>query len=115
MPSATAGEKPPRRQDDLDNYNVDDDSDDPFKTPPPESTAQKRKATDALNVDQELDLTKKSRAPRVKLDEDRCVSYCHIISFLNVNLLSRLLSNAGIPELRRRAKQLKLKGKGHEV
>ncbi|KAF3481013.1 chromosome segregation in meiosis protein 3 [Arthroderma uncinatum] len=51
---------------------------------------------DILGIDDEIKVTKK-RAPIVKLDE------------------TRLLSQAGIPKLRKTAKtKLKLKGKGHE-
>jgi hypothetical protein len=34
---------------------------------------------------------------------------------LTAKLITRLLSQAGIPKLRKRAKDLKFKGKGHEV
>jgi len=58
---------------------------------------KKRKGADVLGIDEEIDLKKKPRAPRVKLDE------------------GRLLSEKGIPKLRKMAPRLKLKGKGHEV
>ncbi|KAJ3484097.1 hypothetical protein NLG97_g7146 [Lecanicillium saksenae] len=100
MPSATksaAGAATANQHDDLDNYNVGDLSDDPFATPSPQSK-NKRKSDDAgLGIDEEVDVQKRGRAPAVKLDEER------------------LLSDAGIPKLRRRAQGLKLKGKGHEV
>ncbi|TQW01281.1 hypothetical protein V2A60_002288 [Cordyceps javanica] len=99
MPSATksaAGAASADRHDALDNYNVGDLSDDPFATPSPPSK-NKRKSKDAgLGIDEEVDVQKAARAPTVKLDE------------------SRLLSEAGIPRLRKRAQGLKLKGKGHE-
>ncbi|KAJ6787758.1 hypothetical protein PWT90_09043 [Aphanocladium album] len=99
MPSATksaAGAATVNQHDDLDNYNVGDLSDDPFATPSPQSK-NKRKSNDAgLGIDEEVDVQKRARAPAVKLDEER------------------LLSDAGIPKLRRRAQGLKLKGKGHE-
>ncbi|EPE35388.1 hypothetical protein GLAREA_11087 [Glarea lozoyensis ATCC 20868] len=64
----------------------------------PADTNTKSKALAAgLGIDEEVEVTRKPRAPRVKLDEHR------------------LLSAAGIPKLRKRAKDhLKFKGKGHE-
>ncbi|KAH7390155.1 replication fork protection component Swi3-domain-containing protein [Cadophora sp. MPI-SDFR-AT-0126] len=59
--------------------------------------AAKAKGGAGLGIDEEVEVTRKARAPRVKLDENR------------------LLSANGIPKLRNRAKHhLKLKGKGHE-
>ncbi|TEY57564.1 hypothetical protein BOTCAL_0213g00070 [Botryotinia calthae] len=50
-----------------------------------------------LGIDEEIEVTKKPRVPRVKLDEHK------------------LLSSAGIPKLRKKAADhLKFKGKGHE-
>ncbi|KAM0671048.1 hypothetical protein ACQRIU_001443 [Beauveria bassiana] len=99
MPSATksaARTSGKDKHDELDNYNIGDLSDDPFATPSPTSK-NKRKSNDAgLGIDEEVDVQKRPRAPTVKLDEDR------------------LLSDAGIPKLRKRARGLKLKGKGHE-
>ncbi|KAK5656612.1 hypothetical protein OQA88_4592 [Cercophora sp. LCS_1] len=78
--------------------------DDLFKSPSPEpgdktkkkdDKAEKRKV-DALGIDEEIEVGKKPRVPRVKLDE------------------TRLLSEKGIPKLRKVAPKLKLKGKGHE-
>ncbi|KAJ3512844.1 hypothetical protein NM208_g15267 [Fusarium decemcellulare] len=81
----------------LDNYDVDDFSDDPFNSPPPESSTKKRKEPDSgLGIDEEVNVQKRARVPNVKLDEDR------------------LLGPKGIPKLRRRARDLKIKGKGHE-
>ncbi|KAM0425025.1 hypothetical protein ACHAPT_009826 [Fusarium lateritium] len=81
----------------LDNYDVDDFSDDPFESPPPESSSKKRKEPDSgLGIDEEVDVKKRARAPNVKLDEER------------------LLGPKGIPKLRQRARDLKIKGKGHE-
>ena len=66
-----------------------------------------------LGIDEEVEITRKPRAPRVKLDEHKFV-VCPIIRV--VLMMQRLLSAAGIPRLRKRAKdQLKFKGKGHEV
>ncbi|CCF46554.1 chromosome segregation in meiosis protein 3 [Colletotrichum higginsianum] len=84
--------------DDLDNYNV-DDIDDPFRSPPPEaknSSTNKRKKAEALGLDEEVEVVKRARVPRVKLDE------------------ARLLSENGIPKLRKRAAKLEFKGKGNE-
>ncbi|KAG8671870.1 chromosome segregation in meiosis- protein [Fusarium poae] len=81
----------------LDNYDVADLSDDPFASPPPEAFNKKRKEPDSgLGIDEEVDVKKRARAPTVKLDEER------------------LLGAKGIPKLRQRAQDLKIKGKGHE-
>ncbi|KFA71817.1 hypothetical protein S40288_07938 [Stachybotrys chartarum IBT 40288] len=95
MPATAPLEQPPRH-DDLDNYNVADLSDDPFASPP-SSPKHKRKQADAgLGIDEEVSVQKRQRPPAAKLDEDR------------------LLSAAGLPELRKRARKLRFKGKGHE-
>ncbi|TQN70946.1 Chromosome segregation in meiosis protein 3 [Colletotrichum shisoi] len=83
---------------DLDDYNV-DDINDPFRSPPPEakdSSTNKRKKAEALGLDEEVEVVKRARVPRVKLDE------------------ARLLSENGIPKLRNRAAKLEFKGKGNE-
>ncbi|KAM0242189.1 hypothetical protein ACHAP5_007345 [Fusarium lateritium] len=81
----------------LDNYDVGDFSDDPFASPPPESTSKKRKEPDSgLGIDEAVDVKKRARVPNVKLDEER------------------LLGPKGLPKLRQRARDLKIKGKGHE-
>ncbi|KAF4434353.1 hypothetical protein F53441_13697 [Fusarium austroafricanum] len=81
----------------LDNYDVDDFSDDPFASPPPDAANKKRKEPDSgLGIDKEVDIKKRARVPNVKLDEER------------------LLGPKGIPKLRQRARDLKIKGKGHE-
>ena len=86
----------------VDDYLADWD-DDPFKSPSPEPGAKKkddnskkRKEPDTLGIDEQIDL-KKPRAPWVKLDE------------------ARLLSENGIPKLRKMAPKVRLRGKGHEV
>ncbi|RDW62264.1 hypothetical protein BP6252_11697 [Coleophoma cylindrospora] len=91
--------------DDLFDYDVDGE-DDPFSNnynsstgplPKPADAENARKGGDDLGLDEEIEVTKKPRVPRVKLDEHR------------------LLSDAGIPKLRKKAKaHLKFKGKGHE-
>ncbi|EQB49426.1 hypothetical protein CGLO_11242 [Colletotrichum gloeosporioides Cg-14] len=84
--------------DDLDNYAV-EDFDDPFRTPPPDAKelgVNKRKQGEALGLEEEVEVSKRARVPRVKLDE------------------ARLLSDNGIPKLRKRAAGLQFKGKGHE-
>ncbi|KAI9163700.1 hypothetical protein HJFPF1_05322 [Paramyrothecium foliicola] len=97
MPATLSSDRPPARHDDLDNYNVDDFSDDPFASPTPPGSPKKRKEPDSgLGIDEEVSVKKRARAPAVKLDEDR------------------LLGPAGLPKLRARAQGLKLKGKGHE-
>lgn len=90
--------------DDLDNYNVDLGDDDPFRSPSPQpdqnnnqDSASKKRKSDGLGIDEEVDVTKRARTPRVKLDE------------------TKLLSEDGIPKLRKRAGDLRFKGKGHEV
>ncbi|KAI0551684.1 replication fork protection component Swi3-domain-containing protein [Xylaria curta] len=86
----------------LDNYDVDDD---PFadsgddaaqKDGSTDAQSKKRKDASGLGIDEAISVSKKPRAPRVKLDE------------------TRLLSENGIPKLRSKAKNLKFKGKGHE-
>ncbi|KAH8660918.1 replication fork protection component Swi3-domain-containing protein [Tricladium varicosporioides] len=91
--------------DDLFDYDLDME-DDPFAEPltttaPPKlgagNAGNNARKEDKLGIDDEVEQTRKPRAPRVKLDEHR------------------LLSAAGIPKLRKRAKDhLKFKGKGHE-
>lgn len=87
--------------DDLDDFNLDGLEDDPFRSPSPQpdkgGDKSKKRKTDGLGIDEEIDVNKRARAPRVKLDE------------------VRLLSEDGIPKLRKRAGKLRLKGKGHEV
>ncbi|KAL2171212.1 hypothetical protein VTG60DRAFT_3523 [Thermothelomyces hinnuleus] len=82
----------------VDDYLADWD-DDPFRSPSPEPAKNDKateKKTDVLGIEKELDLKRRPRAPRVKLDE------------------ARLLSDKGIPKLRKMAPRLKFKGKGHE-
>lgn len=73
MPSATTSDPPTAvRHDDLDDYDVDDFSDDPFATPPPEDSTKKRKEPDSgLGIDEEISVQKRARVPNVKLDEER--------------------------------------------
>ncbi|ESZ95167.1 hypothetical protein SBOR_4467 [Sclerotinia borealis F-4128] len=60
-------------------------------------SASNAKSGAGLGIDEEVEVTKKPRVPRVKLDEHK------------------LLSSAGIPKLRKKAAgHLKFKGKGHE-
>ncbi|AEO64918.1 2649a89d-aa88-4129-9c18-f99901bdcb14 [Thermothielavioides terrestris] len=85
----------------VNDYLADWPDDDPFRSPSPEpaKTSDRKenaKKRDVLGIETQLDLKRKPRAPRVKLDE------------------TRLLSDKGIPRLRRMAPKLKLKGKGHE-
>ncbi|KAI0018099.1 Swi3-domain-containing protein [Xylariomycetidae sp. FL0641] len=82
---------------DINNYDIDD----PFaseneREKNASANSNKRKGANALGIDEEVSVAKKARVPRVKLDE------------------SRLLSEKGIPRLRRKAGDLKFKGKGHE-
>lgn len=63
---------------DLFDYEVDAE-DDPFsasyqvpnKAPPPNETTIKGKSGAGLGIDEEVEITRKPRAPRVKLDEHR--------------------------------------------
>ncbi|KAL7783897.1 replication fork protection component Swi3 domain-containing protein [Trichoderma ceciliae] len=97
MPSVSTPERLPAHGDDLDDYGL-DDSDNPFASPPPESSSTKKRKEpgSGLGIDEEVSVQKRVRVPAVKLDEER------------------LLGPAGIPKLRKRAAGLKLKGKGHE-
>ncbi|CAN8099984.1 unnamed protein product [Discula destructiva] len=94
MSSKNASKGAPSKLDDLDNFFLDGDLDDDLFGSPRDSN--KRKSPGDVNVDEEVSVAKKVRAPRIKLDQDR------------------LLSQKGVPALRKRAKGLKLKGKGHE-
>ncbi|CAG8959846.1 hypothetical protein HYFRA_00001755 [Hymenoscyphus fraxineus] len=97
----------PLPTDDLDDlFDYEGGADDPFSPNYVSEVARKAKEDNAakekssaagLGIDEEIEVTRKPRAPRVKLDEHR------------------LLSAAGIPKLRKKAKNhLKFKGKGHE-
>ncbi|KAK6856610.1 hypothetical protein PG995_006797 [Apiospora arundinis] len=92
----------PTVEDDLDNFDFDDFAD-PFADSGDENAAvkdsvnpKKRKDASGLGIEEEVNVAKKQRVPNVKLDEPR------------------LLSDKGIPRLRRKARELKFKGKGHE-
>lgn len=81
---------------DLNDYGVEDFEDDPF-APSDDNTSKKRsKDETGLGIDEAVTVAKKPRVANVKLDENR------------------LLSDKGIPRLRRKAGDLKFKGKGHE-
>ncbi|TGO62853.1 hypothetical protein BOTNAR_0108g00140 [Botryotinia narcissicola] len=95
--------------DDLDNlFDYDaGDANDPFSDnyvvpgskgkEPTKTSETNTKSGAGLGIDEEIQVTKKPRVPRVKLDEHK------------------LLSSAGIPKLRKKAAgHLKFKGKGHE-
>ncbi|KAG0650095.1 Chromosome segregation in meiosis 3 [Hyphodiscus hymeniophilus] len=98
-PSAGGGDE----SDDLFDYDIGGE-DDPFSEsynaparPATKEVASNGKSGAGLGIDEEVEVTRKPRAPRVKLDEHK------------------LLSAGGIPKLRKRAKDhLKFKGKGHE-
>lgn len=60
-----------QRHDDIDNYNVGDLSDDPFRSPSPPPTSKKRKEGDDVEIDEAVSVQKRARVPNVKLDEDR--------------------------------------------
>ena len=91
----------PTATQDVDDFGV-DDYDNLFASSGDErgkndSQNNKRKQPDGLGIEEAVAVTKKARVPRVKLDENR------------------LLSDKGIPKLRKKARELKFKGKGHEV
>ncbi|RYP44460.1 hypothetical protein DL768_009081 [Monosporascus sp. mg162] len=97
--SPSSPQRPLPPSNDIDDYDVDDDI---FAESGGDESAQKngqskkRKDAASLGIDEEVAVAKKMRAPMVKLDENR------------------LLSEKGIPRLRRKARDLKFKGKGHE-
>ncbi|KAK8102114.1 replication fork protection component Swi3-domain-containing protein [Apiospora sp. TS-2023a] len=92
----------PTVDDDLDNFDVDDfadpfaDSGDENAKGKADTNSKKRKDASGLGIEEEVNVAKKQRVPNVKLDTPR------------------LLSDKGIPKLRRKARELKFKGKGHE-
>lgn len=97
MSTAVGPKADPPRHDDIDNYDIGDLSDDPFRSPSPDpSKKRKDPPQSGLGIDEEVSVQKRARVPNIKLDEDR------------------LLGPAGIPKLRTRARRLRLKGKGHE-
>ncbi|KAB5547115.1 chromosome segregation in meiosis protein 3 [Coniochaeta sp. 2T2.1] len=111
MPSKTTSRpSAPPPSNDFDDYLLEGDlSDNPFASPPPGAAGDKNNANNkrkepggggggggGLGIDEEVEVKKRVTLPRVKLDE------------------ARLLSPAGIPKLRSRAKHLRLRGKGHE-
>ena len=74
MPSAIDSDRARPSPDDLDNYDVDDFSDDVFRSPTPPDSSKKRKlAQDNVAIDEEVSVQKRARVPNVKLDEDRSV------------------------------------------
>ena len=81
-----------------------------------ENTILQKRSVD-LGIEEAIQVTKKRR-PIAKLDETRFVgnsTFDDGQSLADLNCI-RLLSQAGIPKLRRIAKErLKFKGKGHEV
>ncbi|PHH60743.1 hypothetical protein CDD81_1281 [Ophiocordyceps australis] len=79
----------------LDNFGL-IDFDDLHANSPPSKKFKGSSPAANLGIDEEVAVTKRARAPAVKLDEQR------------------LLSAAGIPRLRSQAHKLKIKGKGHE-
>ncbi|RYP77492.1 hypothetical protein DL771_001065 [Monosporascus sp. 5C6A] len=94
-------QRPPPPSNDIDDYDVDDDifaesGGDESAAARKNGQSKKRKGAASLGIDEEVAVAKKMRAPMVKLDGNR------------------LLSEKGIPRLRRKARDLKFKGKGHE-
>lgn len=64
----------PTHHDGLDDYNVDDFSDDPFASPNPSPNSKKRKEPDSeLGLDKEVSVQKRARVPNVKLDDERYI------------------------------------------
>ncbi|RKF56944.1 Chromosome segregation in meiosis protein 3 [Golovinomyces cichoracearum] len=100
-------ERPTTNKDELDElFNYDAGLNDPFSNNyQPVSTQKEREDSrntssihrnEDLGIDDEIDLIRKQRAPRVKLDEEL------------------LLSSEGIPKLQSKAKRFQVKGKGQE-
>jgi replication fork protection complex subunit Csm3/Swi3 len=86
--------------DDLFNYDAEFDeifNSKPSQKDTPRKDGERGRGETELDLFKKVEVVKKPRDPRVKLDEHR------------------LLSAAGIPKLKKRAKDLKFKGKGHEV
>lgn len=76
----TSGLTTAARHDDLDNYDVNDFSDDPFASPEPEqsqSTKKRKEPDSGLGIDEEISVQKRARVPNVKLDEER---YFHLLT-----------------------------------
>ncbi|PKS12373.1 hypothetical protein jhhlp_000577 [Lomentospora prolificans] len=88
---------PPRVSDDLDDYDIEleDFFEDDQSAPLPHGKGLQEER-EGLGLEDAVSVVKRARIPRVKLDEQR------------------LLSEDGIPRLRKRARKLRLKGKGHE-
>lgn len=120
--------RPRDELDDLFDYDVDlggvfGEVDTNMDLPVKQASSSKAGAKDnsiGLGIDEEIKIAKRRR-PVAKLDKDRCAAL--LVSQLVKSLCGlfadkyrRLLSQAGIPKLRRLAKdRLKFKGKGHEV
>ncbi|MCJ1281224.1 chromosome segregation in meiosis- protein [Xylographa opegraphella] len=120
-PTSTTTSLPPPGDDLDDLFNYDVETDDVFRdynpamdAPVQSTTPPQPKATD-LGIDEEIQVTKK-RKPIAKLDETRRVDATPFIALLKtLTGPYRLLSQAGIPKLRRITKErLRFKGKGHE-
>lgn len=88
-PSAGGGDE----FDDLFDYDANmDDSNDPFSAnyvvPGAKERQRQQEAEarsnggDGLGIDDAVEITRKPRAPRIKLDEDRCVFSTRILSIL---------------------------------
>ena len=118
-----ARDVPPVPADDLDDLfdydvgdvfrDVDTNMDIPAMRKPLEKADGKENVAD-LGIDEEVKVTKK-RAPVPKLDENRSAPWMSNEG-LECLFEHRLLSQAGIPKLRRITKErLNFKGKGHEV
>lgn len=127
MPPKTASG--PTATADFDDYLLEGDlSDNPFrspspgasKTPNPTSNNKRKEPANGLGIDEEVEVKKRATVPRVKLDEIRSVPSSRPspspspIPLDQLTTRGRLLSENGIPKLRQRAKNLRLKGKGHE-
>lgn len=75
--------------DDLSDYDIDGEND-PFsanyKVPGAKETAKDStgggRSGENLGIDEEIEVTRKPREPRVKLDEHRCVG-CYILDSIN--------------------------------
>ena len=72
-PRSSKHSHPPRPSGQITDYLLDEDfaDGDPFRASSPEDGGKKSKQPDALGIDEAVEIKKRARAPRVKLDEER--------------------------------------------
>ncbi len=84
----------------VNDYLADWDDDDPFRSPSPDparNDKEQEKKKDVLGIEQQLDLKRKPRAPRVKLDETRLVT---CICLATLALITDCISTAASSRIR---------------